>query len=349
MNCSCCGICNELVTFINTHGQETTMCKCCISNKNINITTCNKCNIEYEYNYSTNDYDTICSSMCHKCYLEYAEERDEEYNSLGWGYRPDPIFFGGEKNDNKLFMGIELETDDGEEDLVRSLKEDLIKSHELNINGYGYGMFWGKEDGSLSDNGMEIVSHPATLEYHKTTDVWKKMLEKVQDAKLKSNDCSNCGIHIHMNRSYLTNEQIHKLDALVNLYSRTFRRFARRNSRDYAIYNPNKTENNLGRNNNNNSRYSCLNFHNSQTVEWRIFKGNTKYESIMALFELIQGCCDFVKQNEVTLPFIFEKKIECKHALKNFLEQQNFQYLPAYTEMCRVWRDLEEIPTENNE
>lgn len=235
-------------------------------------------------------------------------------------------------------MGIELETDEGNKNKLQNIKEQVN-----NIGKYGYGMFWGKEDGSLSSYGIEFVSHPATLEYHKNTNDWKNLLDVIKNAELKSNDCSDCGIHIHMNRSYLTTEQINKLDALVNLYSTVFRRFARRNSRDYAIYNPEKRENNLGRNNNHNSRYSCLNFHNENTVEWRIFKGNTKYESVMALFELIKGTCDFIKQDSVTLPFIYGDKDVCKRAFKKFLEEQNFDYLPRYTEMCRVWRDLVEV------
>lgn len=321
---------------VNTHGNKVDICYPCFCNKN--IARCEKCNSDYEYNYTKNSYDTEYDSICHKCYLKEHMRLSGDYVQLGWGYKPDPIFFGGDKNDeNTLFMGIELETDEGD-----SSKIEEIKEFTVNIGKFGYGMFWGKEDGSLSSNGVEFVSHPATLEYHKNVEDWKILLNKIKEVGLKSNDCESCGIHIHMNRNYLTTEQINKLDALVNLYSRVFRRFARRNSRDYAIYNPDKHENNLGRNNNHNSRYSCLNFHNEHTVEWRIFKGNTKYESIMSLFELIKGTCDFVKQEEITLQFIYGDKDVCKRAFKKFLEEQNFDYLPRYTEMCRVWRDLQQ-------
>lgn len=338
MFCEKCGKETEILNdVVGTHGERKSFCNKCVESSN--ISKCYNCDNKFEYNYK-NHADDMCEPYCHECYIKYHIERSEEYDylQLGWGYKPDPIFFGGNKEDeNTLFMGIELETDDGDKDKTKNITNEVV-----NIGKIGYGMFWGKEDGSLSDYGIEFVSHPATLKYHKETEDWKKLLGYIKDAELKSNDCSNCGIHIHMNRSYLTTEQINKLDALVNLYSTTFRRFARRNSREYAIYNPEKTESHLGRNNNHDSRYSCLNFHNENTVEWRIFKGNTKYESIMALFELIQGTCDFVKQDDIDLPFIYGDKEVCKKAFKKFLEDQNFEYLPRYTEMCRVWRDLTE-------
>lgn len=337
MICSYCGNDLECKEIIDTHGTYLFICQNCKNNKNID--KCEKCKKEYEYNYCKNGYDSDYESLCHECYLEENLDRSYSYAQLNWGYRPDPIFFGGEKNESsKLFMGIELETDHGDEDKIKEIKNSI---YNIGKN-FGYGFFWGKEDGSLSDNGIEFVSHPATLEFHKNTEYWKELLELIKYADLKSNDCPSCGIHIHMNRNYLKVEEINKLDALVNLYSTTFRRFARRNSRSYAIYNPDKRENNLGRNNNNNSRYSCLNFHNENTIEWRIFKGNTKYESIMALFELIQGTCNFIKKDNVTLPFIYGDKEICKKEFKKFLEQQSFEYLPRYTEMCRVWRDLNE-------
>ena len=224
MICSVCGKEeeNSIETFVNTHGENLSICKGCLHD-NSHIVKCESCDKYFEYNYAPNYYDSNYDAVCHECYLQYHVDESTDNVSLGWGYKPDPIFFGGDRIEtNKLFMGMELETDEGDD--VDGLKEF---ANELNAK-FGYSMFWGKEDGSLSDNGIEFVSHPATLEYHKKTNDWKDLLNEIKKAGLKSNDCSQCGIHIHMNKDYLNTEQIHKLDALVNLYSTVFRRFARR-------------------------------------------------------------------------------------------------------------------------
>jgi hypothetical protein len=126
------------------------------------------------------------------------------------------------------------------------------------------------------------------------------------------------------------------LDSVWN--SKYFRRFARRNS-SFASYANNKQITELGNNLSCNGRYSALNFENRHTVEFRIFRGNLKYESIMALFELVQGVCDFVKLPHVSLDLIYNQQEICKQVLKRYLEECNFVFLPSYTEMCRVWRD----------
>lgn len=281
---------------------------------------------------------------CNKCKLE----RDicEHYDGSkvhDYGLKPTPIFRGGIPSENVLTMGIELEMAEAEDEAKVNTFAESIDNYET----YGKSFFYGKDDCSLNDYGIEVVSHPATLEFHKSTDMWRKMLDEAKDAGLKSNDTDCCGIHIHVNKNYFNAEQINKLDAIVNRLSRTFRRFARRNCREYARYSPDKRLEQLGHNDN--GRYSSLNI-SIKTIEFRIFKGNMKYESIMALFELVQGTCDFVKQDNIDIQFFFQDRNIINRTFKEYLESRNFEYLPRYTEMCRVWRDLdnEENTVENN-
>ena len=338
MNCFICG--NE-----SNNGREVYHNDSVDSNKificnlhNCHIFKCRYCEQYFYDNLYNGDGYYGC---CNGCVL--SNNTDYEYTSIhDYSMKPRPIFRGGNPSANQLVMGIELETADADDgDDVDNFSKNL-DSYER----YGYSFFYGKEDCSLDDFGVEIVSHPATLEFHKSTDMWKRMLQEAKDAGLKSNDTNCCGIHIHVNKDYFTNEQINKLDAIVNRISRTFRRFARRNSRDYARYSPDKQLEQLGRNDN--GRYSALNI-NSRTIEFRIFKGNLKYESIMALFELVQGTCDFVKQDNIDVQFFFQERNIINRTFKEYLESRNFEYLPAYTEMCRVWRDLDQGEGNDNE
>lgn len=322
---------NNLLEYFTVEKEIKYICKDCLQLNNVKITRCS-CGKNFEY------YFTHSDDKCRECYLK-VNDIDDCY--VDWEYKPDPkmLCCENENRQNVLFMGIELEAADADSyENVKKIKQYLLKDEDFNGgNKYGYNNFWNKPDCSLPSRSCEIVSTACSLNYHLNNPQWNKLLDKMISYGFKSNDVRACGIHIHINRSYLTTEEIHKLDAFVNLYSRYFRRFARRRS-DYARYNVNKRIDELG-NNNYDDRYSALNFRNENTIEFRIFRGNLKYSSIMALFELIQGTCDFIKKSGVTLDFLYNHTDDCKRIFKKYLENCNFTYLPAYTEMCRVWRD----------
>lgn len=310
---------DEIFVCCECHEQKTVVCSCC--GKSIFFLRQEE---QARYSYYP---------QCNECFLR--ESDTDEYGVLDYCFKPIPKFRGGIPSRDLLFMGIELEMSDAEdEDKVCEFARSI-----LNYEKYGYSFFYGKGDGSLNDYSVEVVSHPATLEFHKETPVWQRMLNAANEAGLKSNDTDCCGIHVHVNSNYFTRDQINKLDALVNRNSRTFRRFARRHARTYARYQRDKSMDRLGVNSH--GRYSCLNI-GEHTIEFRIFKGNMSYNSIMAIFELIQGTCDFVKQDHIDVGFFFGDKYTIKKTFKEYLESRNFTYLPRYTEMCRVWRDLEQ-------
>lgn len=311
------------------NGEKVKICNNCKRSMAHYCADCNK-SIVVE----NNSHNFPFGFTCNKCLVNSSFDTD---GILDYSFKPIPIFRGGVGSSDVLTMGMELEMADGNSsEEVDDFAIKILKYEKL-----GYSFFYGKYDGSLDEPSVEVVCHPATLEFHKTTEYWKRMLNEAKNAGLKSNDTDCCGIHIHVNRNYFNNEQVNKLDALVNRISRTFRRFARRNCRDYARYSPDKSLSHLGTNSF--GRYSCLNI-NQNTIEFRIFKGNMKYESIMALFELVQGSCDFVKQDSINMDLFFGDRYILKKTFKEYLESRNFTYLPDYTEMCRVWRDLEPTP-----
>ena len=57
-----------------------------------------------------------------------------------------------------------------------------------------------KSDGSL-DCGMELVTHPMTLQYHMEQMPWKNVLRKAVGLGYLSHRTTTCGLHVHISRA----------------------------------------------------------------------------------------------------------------------------------------------------
>jgi len=168
-----------------------------------------------------NENDTYWENdlpYCCGCYEEICDEEIEDYD-----YKPDPIFYG---NGNRFF-GVELEIDEGgkDNDNARQLK-DLANYRDERI--------YIKSDGSLN-YGMEIVSHPMTLEYHLREMNWESLLEEAIEMGYLSHHTSTCGLHVHVNRNAFGENQSEQEKAIEKIlffvekhWSEVFQ-FSRRN------------------------------------------------------------------------------------------------------------------------
>lgn len=101
----------------------------------------------------------------------------------------------------RLFYGVELEA------LVKPNKDFFDALDHINDDLQSYAIL--KEDGSLygeTGEGLEIVTVPATLQFHKNV-LWKKFFTKGHSYKLlRGWNTSCCGMHIHFSRAALNNE-----------------------------------------------------------------------------------------------------------------------------------------------
>jgi hypothetical protein len=113
---------------------------------------------------------------CDDCYNNRLHEFIKSYD-----YKPIPIFYGS----GQPHYGVELEIDCGGEydGSAEDLNEIANKSNEH---------LYFKHDGSL-DDGFEIVSHPATLEYHLNGIPWKEVMERARKLKYLSHSAATCG------------------------------------------------------------------------------------------------------------------------------------------------------------
>lgn len=200
--------------------------------------------------------------------------------------KPDACFCPS-YDESTIYYGFELEVEASSGTNPRSYVNDV------NSSGYTYI----KHDGSLS-HGMEIVSHPATLQYHmEKMDAWKEIFRKLRRNGFTSHDAGSCGLHVHASLAAMEEANpfaVHNLIILFDRFWENLVKFSRRTNRqldhwakrycvpaseEYAlIKSAAKREW---------SRYMAINLQNFETVEFRLFRGSLKLKTFYATLQLV--------------------------------------------------------------
>ena len=145
---------------------------------------------------------TLCESCFDEDYVRCADcdrilrrdrvywDDDDAYCSVihEYSYTPDLVFHGK----GLRHFGVELEIDDG--GTVNSNAQKL-----LDIANKDAENLYIKTDGSL-DEGLELVTHPMTLEYQLNEMPWAAVLHKAQEMDYLSHAAGTCGLHVHISR-----------------------------------------------------------------------------------------------------------------------------------------------------
>ena len=109
-----------------------------------------------------------------------------------------------DEKDNKLFYGVELEC------RVHSYRESV--QHKALSN-------FPKSAVLKPDGDFEIVTIPATLNYHREV-LWNRFFDEANGAATDCIKCKNrlteCGLHIHFSRGALTELQLAKVMCFIN-------------------------------------------------------------------------------------------------------------------------------------
>lgn len=196
-----------------------------------------------------------------------------------------PIHSEWTKRNGPFYMGCELEVEvkkGNTADKVEQLHTVLNKGLEV-----GERVFF-EEDGSLS-YGFEIITQPMGLDLHEEFWQW------TNDAQLRRNmvshNTSTCGFHVHLSKRPLTQLQINKMITFVNHPDNEslIRAIARRYAQNYARIKAKK----LGNAHKTDDRYEAINITNPETIEFRIFRGSLKYETLMAAIEFVNALRNF--------------------------------------------------------
>lgn len=317
--CESCSICGEVYTedkLVELDGKR--ICPECLASE---TRICSHCG---ERIWSVDNQGTLSMPLCQECYDEHytscsecgriIHRDDAHYEDCGdepicyrcyedncgneyiedYYYKPEPIFYGK----GNRFFGVELEVDNGGE------VDDNAAAVMRIGNGNGLEHIYCKHDGSLEE-GFEIVTHPMTLDYHLNEMPWDKVLTRLKSMSYLSHQAGTCGLHIHINRTSLgetyedQEETIARILYFFEKHWEELLKFSRRTNRQlerwaarYGYKEKPKDILDHAKSGDNNGRYSCVNLQNISTVEFRMFRGTLKLNTIIATLQLVNKICD---------------------------------------------------------
>lgn len=207
----------------------------------------------------------------------------------------------GNETAQQPYLGIELE-------MELPTETDRANAAERIRRNTAYGSYYEcKEDGSLGEYGMEVVTQPATPSYH-MSGYDQLMIMTGRNFGATSHDNGHCGLHIHIDRAYFEDTGIAEayiragyiMDTIFStnenpVVSFTRRRYTQLNhwaqlmnmavckseqSLTYRLreYRASKY-----------TRYQAINMDNSETIELRLFRGTLNAETYYATLEFVAG------------------------------------------------------------
>ena len=231
-------------------------------------------------------FDNACWSDRHQTYYcDSCIPPENEEGLYEYDYKPEPYFYGspdGNPQRKTAYFGCELEvevSDDWERSSRVSAVTDKMGDH-----------VYLKKDGSLN-HGFEIVTHPHT--WDEIVKLWRdKWANGVKG--IRSHSPGTCGFHVHVSRNSLTPLQIQKIIVFINApQNHAFiRRIAQRDCSEWAALKTGKVIGKCGRNY---DRYEAINLQNRHTIEFRIFRGNTRTDRILKNLQFVHACIAFTR------------------------------------------------------
>lgn len=200
-----------------------------------------------------------------------------------YAYHPDPVFHGTDTDGvpGVPYLGLELEIEAD----TRSGRVEIVRATEGSND-----LFYCKSDGSLGDYGVEVVTHPMTLDYAQSFD-WDALCAILAEHGA-SWDTETCGIHVHLSRDSMRRSHLWRFARLLNGNAMEFGELAGRFSSTWARFADDDfapVSKAIAGKAPNPSRYSALNLENEATVEVRIFRGTLKPSGVLANIELVHA------------------------------------------------------------
>ena len=279
--CSCCD--RRIWTDDNVGTDVQPLCQDCFDDHFERCTACNALIRRGDTFFRGDD------PYCETCYHSVCD-RDAIHD---YYYKPTPIFYG----DDNRFFGVELEIDGAGEDSDNAAEILHIANAEQPLT-------YCKHDGSL-DEGFEIVTHPMTLDFHLRSMPWEQIVEKAKKLGYTSHQAGTCGLHVHINRTAFGSTESTQdaaiartlfffekfWDELLKFSRRTqgqLNQWAARygyKDQPQEILDHAKSGRHAG-------RYTAVNLTNADTVEFRMFRGTLKYNTLIATLELLDCIID---------------------------------------------------------
>lgn len=294
--CECCNnYYNEDHNTYTTY-NGTSICEDCYDEY---YATCPECNEIYPT--SIMYYCNVCDAyLCSDCYDEHENSHDTMYDYHSFNdwqphkttTEPEPLFY----------IGHELEIDNGD------YQNEACELIQTKVNGICM------HDGSLSSYGIEFISHPLSYNYMLSLEEDYRDLfrELKNNFNYRSHDTNDCGLHFHVTRPQ-NSDIIDRIILFMETYKDEIIQISRRTHNELEhwanfisdrVFDVDKKEiqsiDFIKKHKDTSNRYMALNLTNTNTIEFRFFKGTLNYETFMADFEFIYNLVRFA--SDLSLP-----------------------------------------------
>ena len=193
-------------------------------------------------------------------------------------------YFTDEEHGVRYLQGTNIHTGKITNDTVYYVTEDFSAKHS---------------------NGFEIVTHPMTLDFHENNMPWAEIMEEAKKMGYLSHQAETCGLHVHVNRTTFGDTESEQEAAIARVlyffekFWEELLKFSRRTQRQldhwaarYGYKEKPKDILDHAKGHNSAGRYTAVNLTNRDTVEFRMFRGTLKYNTLIATLELLDNICE---------------------------------------------------------
>lgn len=223
-----------------------------------------------------------------------------------------PIFKGGE--DKSLpFLGFEIEVlklDKKGND--RQIINDYADVMAGKVSNGSNGLLYCKHDGSITDGyssavGLEVVSHPFTLEWIHGNQKALSFCDGLRRNGYTSYQNRTCGMHVHLNKKACSRLQIFKMYKFLSAHEKLIYQIAMREGEWFERYCSIKKIKRLGdaaqeseEHDSFHDKYVALrNQQVMNTIEFRVFKGSLIKSTIMRNLEFVHSMWNYTNSASI--------------------------------------------------
>jgi hypothetical protein len=246
---------------IETRNGSETYCENCYE---CYAWTCEDCELIFGEDVENHDY------RCQECHDNREEETVKRHD-----YKPDLWTMHGE---GVAFYGIELEME------AKNSRADAVDFVATTVADNVAIM---KEDGSLSSEGFELVSHPHTFDkWNETAGEWSALLMQLEARGMNAWNMDSCGLHVHMTRKGMAPSHQTRFGLLFSRNVADWQSVARRKS-SFANFAVEGDTVKKVKHNYNCSHFDAVNFSNRDTIEVRIWRPSLNFKRVLGSIALV--------------------------------------------------------------
>ena len=223
-----------------------------------------------------------------------------------YDYKPEYLRYFCEDEDpsTTLLLGAEIEVAGNLPERDQIIKQDVVKKciQIMNTSDSDEEKYiYSTHDGTVQ---IELDTMPCSLKFHQTKMNYKEMFKYLDEQGYKGHDCSNAGLHIHANRSYLGKTKlqqelvISKILYIIEKFNDEICVIGRRHT-DYSRFvgdrGKDDTAITLFGKYSDEGKKAALNLQHPDTIEFRMFKSTLKYETFLLTLEFVKDIIDYAK------------------------------------------------------